>query len=378
LKIILGGSGISVPDRSGNGGFTDTQSDAWYSKYILRALELGIIKGYADGTFKPGQTVSLVESLKIILLANQIDLSGIQVSQKLYADVYPNQWYLPYLQYAKDHSLIVADAANRIYPGRAVNRGTMAEIIYRLIKSNGGLMPTQKQRAEELTSLFENGTKEIQYGITENLDDGRGITAGRAGFTTANGDALEVVKRYTAAEPGNPLAKYLPELEKLYADGSDDTSNLQGYAAAWAQAAASDPLFRKTQDQVADDWYYFPAMKIAANNGLKLPLSLAAVYDAMIQHGGGDDPDGLPAIIDRTNKKAGGNPGSGVDEKIWLSTFLQIRRDDLLNPADTATGDAWAQSVSRVDVFQYLAAQGNYYLSGPVTIKTDIYNETLN
>ncbi len=40
-----------------------------------------------------------------------------------------------------------------------------------------------------------------------------GYTSGRDGFTTAAGDALELVQKYTAIKADNPLAKYLPELQ---------------------------------------------------------------------------------------------------------------------------------------------------------------------
>ncbi len=65
-----------------------------------------------------------------------------------------------------------------------------------------GLNKDQKRRAEQLTSIFENGKTEIQYGYVEALDDGRGF--GRAGFTTATGDALEVVRSIHAV-PNNKL-----------------------------------------------------------------------------------------------------------------------------------------------------------------------------
>jgi Glycosyl hydrolase family 46 len=48
-----------------------------------------------------------------------------------------------------------------------------------------GLTPDQKRRAEQLTSIFENDTTELQYAYVEDLHDGRGITAGRAGFNAA-------------------------------------------------------------------------------------------------------------------------------------------------------------------------------------------------
>jgi Glycosyl hydrolase family 46 len=56
------------------------------------------------------------------------------------------------------------------------------------------------------------------------------------------------------------------------------------------------------------------------------------LYDSIIQHGDGDDPDGLPALLKRTEKAAGGTPKKGIDEKKWLDVFLKIRREDLENP----------------------------------------------
>jgi Glycosyl hydrolase family 46 len=83
-------------------------------------------------------------------------------------------------------------------------------------------------RAEQLTSIFENDTAELQYAYTEDLHDGRGITARRAGFTTRDGDALKVVEIYSKKVPQNNLAKFLPELKRLKAKNSGDTSHLGG------------------------------------------------------------------------------------------------------------------------------------------------------
>jgi chitosanase len=58
------------------------------------------------------------------------------------------------------------------------------------------LTKEQKKRCEEYTSIFENDTIELQYAYVENIRDGRGYTAGRAGFTTGTADALEVIKKF--------------------------------------------------------------------------------------------------------------------------------------------------------------------------------------
>lgn len=235
-----------------------------------------------------------------------------------------------------------------------------------------GLNKDQKRRAEQLTSIFENGKTEIQYGYVEELDDGRGYTCGRAGFTTATGDALEVVEVYTKAVPNNKLKKYLPELRRLAKDESDDTSNLKGFASAW-RSLGNDKAFRAAQDEVNDRLYYQPAMKRSDQAGLKTALAKAVMYDTVIQHGDGDDPDSFYALIKRTNKKMGGSPKDGTDEKKWLNKFLDVRYDDLMNPSDEDTQDEWRESVARVDVFRDIVKAKNYNLDGPIHVRSSEY-----
>jgi chitosanase len=240
-----------------------------------------------------------------------------------------------------------------------------------------GLSPEQKRRAEQLTSVFENDKLEFQYGYVEELGDGRGITAGRVGFTTGTGDAYEVVKRYTAVETNNPLAHFLPELLRLNtADKKDDTSRLKGFRRAWKQAAR-DPKFCRVQDEVTDEMYYVPAIKHAAEAGASAPLAIAAIYDALIQHGDGTDPDGVPALLKATEKAVGGTPKTGVDEKKWLHGFLVTRRADLAHSADESTRKAWAESVDRVDVFLAIESEGNYDLHGPIHINSKDFKKTI-
>lgn len=133
MKIILLGAGIDVESASGTATFTDTNPDEWYAKYINKAVALKIVEGYPDGSFKPSDTINLVEALKIVQLANSIDISDIDVSGDPFADAYAGQWYALYLQYAKEKKLINADSLNKIYPDRGMTRGMLSEIIYRLI-----------------------------------------------------------------------------------------------------------------------------------------------------------------------------------------------------------------------------------------------------
>jgi chitosanase len=234
--------------------------------------------------------------------------------------------------------------------------------------SAAGLDAGQRHRADQLISLFENDTPEIQYCYIENIGDGRGFTAGRAGFTTATGDLLLVAERYTRAVPDNPLAPFLPRLREAAEQQSDSTEGLEGLPDAWRQAC-QDPRQVAVQDAIVDEEYYRPALAKARRAGLKLPLSIAAIYDAEIQHGGGGDPDGTPAMIKRTTRRAGGSPRRGrVSEKRWLKTFLIVRRATLEHAHDPSTRAAWRESVYRVDTFEYLYRTRQFKLAAPLRV----------
>jgi chitosanase len=233
------------------------------------------------------------------------------------------------------------------------------------------LTPAQKQLTEKLISLFENSTTEIQYGFAKKLNDGRGITCGRAGFTTATGDAYEVVKLYSEKNPNNPLVRYLPELKLLAEKHSASTEHLKGFVWSWSRAA-KDPQFREIQDQVVDRMYFQPSVEYARRWGLKTPLSIAIIYDTIIQHGDGDDPDGLQAIYDKTLKLAGA-PNVLSNEQQWLGVFLDQRRLILKHANNPTSRQVWALSVSRVDVWREILESGNFNLTAPIKLHNKEY-----
>ena len=199
----------------------------------------------------------------------------------------------------------------------------------------------RKHRAAQITSTFENSTLELQYDYVEDIGDRRGITAGRAGFTSATGDLLLLIRRYAEANPGNGLA---------------------GFTAAWAEAA-EDPDFRSLQDQLVDELYFVPAMTMAADLGIETPLGQLIMWDTMIQHGAGGD-NGTWAIIEETQKNV-----EPIDQSqsAWLDAFLDTRLRHLLDMYRGTTENADASSESRVDALRSLLQEGNLALEPPLT-----------
>jgi chitosanase len=240
-----------------------------------------------------------------------------------------------------------------------------------------GLTHAQRIRADKLVSQFENSTSKIQYCYIGALDDGRGYTAGRAGFTSATGDLLEVAQIYTHQVPGNPLADLLPRLRELAANGDGSLDGLEKLPQAWRDTC-EDPRQRKAQDRVVDREYYNPAVTHCRALGLHRPLSLAAIYDAEIQHGDGEDPDGVPAMLKRAAGRVHGTPRTkGVSERRFLLAFIHVRRATLAHAHDPSTRAAWAQVVERADVWRQLVETGQWQLASPVRVHTPNYNFTI-
>lgn len=230
------------------------------------------------------------------------------------------------------------------------------------------LTAAQRRTADRLVSVFTNDTATIRYDTIEDHRDGCGFTAGRAGFCTATGDLLEVVRRYTRAVPDNPLARYLPQLRALADQASADTRPLgAGFATAWRLAAANG-RFRAVQDAAVQDLYYRPALRAARAHGLTSALAVAVFYDTAIQHGTDLDPDGLPALIDRADARAGGRPGGAVSEGVWLAALLSARRADLLHPHNRDRAADWPESVGRVDALRGLLKERRFDLAPPIAV----------
>ncbi|GAA4195578.1 chitosanase [Microbispora amethystogenes] len=219
----------------------------------------------------------------------------------------------------------------------------------------------KKEIAMELVSSAENSSLDwkAQYAYIEDIDDGRGYTAGIIGFCSGTGDMLGLVGLYTRRRPGNPLAGYLPALRKV--NGTDSHRGLgPGFVKAW-RAAAADPVFRRAQDDERDRVYFGPAVARAEADGLRA-LGQFVYYDAMVMHGPGADPVSFGGIRGTAMRKAR-TPAQGGDEVTYLNAFLDARK------AAMRTEEAHADT-SRVDTAQRVFLRsGNLDLDPPLRWK---------
>ena len=131
LKIILLGMGIEIEEESIAGAlFSDISEDDWFFGYVGTAVGLGIVKGYDDGTFRPGETVNRAEALKMLTLAAKAEPGA--PSEAPFMDVAANEWFAPYANFAKTWNVEPPQTDGLWHPADDISRANISEMIYRM------------------------------------------------------------------------------------------------------------------------------------------------------------------------------------------------------------------------------------------------------
>lgn len=130
LKFIL--EAIDAEILSGDLPFYDVSATEWYSNYLYTGYNDKIVNGNPDGSFRPSDSVNKAEFFKILFNGMKVDINP-EVSQAPYKDVNVNDWFAPYVAYAKEIGIIDGTLED-IGPSNAMNRGEVAEAIYRVMK----------------------------------------------------------------------------------------------------------------------------------------------------------------------------------------------------------------------------------------------------
>ncbi|MFC1616556.1 S-layer homology domain-containing protein, partial [Patescibacteria group bacterium] len=160
LKIIIEGSGIPT-DVNTYTPFPDVDHNAWYGPYIMKAYQQEWIQGYTDGTFRPEQSISKAEALKIV--GESQNWTTIQwVNNTYFSDVFRSMWFAPYVSHAKEYGYL-EDSGSEFYPNKEASRGYVSEVIYRSTVNglNEIFVPTDPPTSEnpqiDLTEITDTG-----------------------------------------------------------------------------------------------------------------------------------------------------------------------------------------------------------------------------
>jgi peptide/nickel transport system substrate-binding protein len=107
--------------------FPDVPSDYWAYDQIVKLVELGILKGYPDGTFKPENPVTRAEFATMVVLAKKLTL--VSPASPTFKDVPTNHWAFKYVETAVRAGYLKGYPDGTFGPSRTITREEIAAVM---------------------------------------------------------------------------------------------------------------------------------------------------------------------------------------------------------------------------------------------------------
>lgn len=182
------------------------------------------------------------------------------------------------------------------------------------------LTELQEKTIKTIVNIFETGKINGDYGSTEVLRDGAGITYGKSCTTLNSGNLYKLLKDYI--EDTKPYAinefSTARDLIKMHLEAFKNKErwlNEDKYILASLKELGNDPNMITAQNRFFDEVYFVPAIIRAEELGLTLPISYAIVYDSYV-HGGFDTVRKLFPNVP---------PSRNGDEIKWITAYVNAR-----------------------------------------------------
>ena len=120
--------------------FEDMDDTHRYAYVVNKFYEMGILKGYDDGTFRTDANLNRAEFLTVIVNVLDVDFSGL-VLDNCFLDV-KDEWFSPFICYAKNKSWVKGYEGNTFRPVNDVTRAealkmAMAAFNYEVLEDAG-------------------------------------------------------------------------------------------------------------------------------------------------------------------------------------------------------------------------------------------------
>lgn len=122
---IVAASVPSVGVEAASNSFSDVKAGSFYYEAVKALQAQGVIKGYADGTFKPDQKITRAEVAYIIASSLQLSSS----SSSKFKDVQKGQWYYDAVTALEKAGIMNGRTQDSFNPNELITRSELAKVI---------------------------------------------------------------------------------------------------------------------------------------------------------------------------------------------------------------------------------------------------------
>ncbi len=116
--------------------FADLTADHWAADYVEVAAELGVFKGYGDGSFHPDATISRLELATVMVRVLGLEKEAAALPPFSDQNSVPD-WGRPYLAVAAKEGLVQGYEDGTLRPAAPVTRAEAASLVARLLAARG-------------------------------------------------------------------------------------------------------------------------------------------------------------------------------------------------------------------------------------------------
>ena len=115
--------------------FTDLPADYWADGAISKLYTKGLVSGYPDGTFRPGEAVTRAEF--VAMLARALDLSVVTPEAPTFTDVAAGDWCYGPVEAAVQANLVKGYSNSEFHPDAPITRQEIAAILAQALSKAG-------------------------------------------------------------------------------------------------------------------------------------------------------------------------------------------------------------------------------------------------
>ncbi len=197
MKVLVSGQGVEPDATLYQNCFSDV-SNQWFAKYICYAKAQSWVDGYSDGTFRPGSVVNRVEAAKMI--SEAYGFAPIESDESIFDDVRPSDWFSGYIQTLNRTGVIDAEA-NTYSPSNEMTRGLTSEYIFRVLvaNSNDEEIYTSSHSQE---FLEEKGLESLIQTETETTIEPEVDETEVEHYTNVDGETIQSPAQYSSQPAG--------------------------------------------------------------------------------------------------------------------------------------------------------------------------------
>ncbi len=132
LFRLLTEESVEKYNKNSTNAFSDIESDRWSMGFIATLDNIGIIKGYEDGSFRPGQAITRAEFAALISRLAQVDPAS-TTGEDSYSDI-SDHWAKSHIEIATAEGWFVGDDTGKFRPDDTITRAEAATVINRMLE----------------------------------------------------------------------------------------------------------------------------------------------------------------------------------------------------------------------------------------------------